>query len=183
MRFEDINQYNLPIYTIICANLNSPRDIIDFFTKKRIDRYIYEISIVFNGKLITIKFGMSADNGRDFGDRTYRQMAHLKSWGAQRILGSSGADFVVVNDLWRVKYNCDIDHKLCLIKIWDLTNYPFKTLDPREEILAFEEIMIWNYENTFGEKPIGNLLEKYSHKDKAIIEKLTLQRIFDGLVD
>lgn len=183
MQFENINNYNLPIYTIICGNLKSPRDIIDFFTKKRINWYVYEISIIVDGILKTVKYGMSADNGRDFGDRIYRQLAHLKSWGDKRILGSSGADIVVVNDLWREKYNYDLDHNNVLIKILDVTNYPFKSVDPRKEILAIEENMIWHYEQLHGCKPIGNLLEKYSYKDRAIIEKLTLQRIFEGITD
>lgn len=180
MLVTDIKWNRVPVYHIICSNLKTPRCIVDFFTSKKIDYYIYEISTIIDGKFVLIKYGMSADNGRDFGDRVYRQIAHCKSWGDLRILGSSGADFVVINELFREQYNFDLDHRNCLIKVYDFTNYPFRSFDYRTEIIQIEEAMIYDYECKNGQKPIGNILEKYSYKDRAIIEKSVLQRIFTG---
>ena len=171
----------IPKYYLIGANLKSPRSISDFFIKNNIKLYCYDISVInpLIGVMNCAKIGMSADIKSDFGDRVYRQIAHLKSWGdGLRILGSSGAEFINVAELFEKRYGYSIDHGNCMITIYNMTNYPFRGLNPRIEILAAEELLIKKHVKEFGGKPPGNLIESYLNADRAIIEKLHFEGLF-----
>lgn len=171
----------IPKYYLLGANLKTPRDISDFFIKNNIKLYCYDVSVInaSTGALNCAKKGMSADIKSDFGDRVYRQMAHLKSWSdGLRILGSSGAEFINVAELFEKRYGYPIDHKNCIITIYDMTNYPFRGMNARIEILAAEELLILEHVKQFGEKPPGNLIESYLNSDRAIIEKLHFEGLF-----
>lgn len=170
----------IPSYCLLGANLTSPRDISEFFRSNHIKYYCYSIDVI-NPKTMEIncaKKGMSSDIKSDYGERLYRQIAHLRSWGNLRILGSSGADFINVEELFQERYGYNIHHRCCIITIYDMTNYPFVGFDPRVEILAAEELLIMEHEKKFNAKPPGNLIESYSNVDRAIVSKLHFEGLF-----
>ena len=176
-----INFSKIPKYYIIGANLKSPRDITEFFARKNIKYYCYDIQVVdsHTGQKNCSKIGMSANIKSDPGDRAYRQLGHLPSWGDNlRLFGPNGSDFVIVAELFKKKYNYDIDHRYCFVTIYDMTNYPFISMNPRTEILAAEELLIMEHKKQFGEIPVGNLIESYSNADKAVVETLHFNGLF-----
>jgi len=148
--------------TILGNELSDPYDISLILKKNSVRKYIYRIT--YEG--ILIKFGMSADNSRNFGERLYRQLGHCKSWADKRLCGSSGSDWRVIEEDFKNRYGYEIDHNKITITVFDLTDYPFTTISTWDEIVGMETFLIDQYEALVGEKPIGNL-----HDNENVIRR------------
>jgi hypothetical protein len=140
-----------------------------------IDKYLYRI--MFKG--IVIKYGMSADKSKNYGERLYRQLSHAESWGSLRNCGSSGADWRVIEEEFFKLYGIKIDKNQISIKLWDVTNYPFTTIDPWKEVYYMEQSLIDSYANIVGEKPIGNLHDDINFRQKGHIPLEVYNGIFE----
>lgn len=176
----NINWEVIPTYTIDGSKLTNPSTICGILNHYKIDKYLYRV--VYKG--IVIKYGMSADKSRNYGERLYRQIGHSASWASEyRLRGHSGADWRVIEEDFKKLYGIDINVKDCIITVWDVTNYPFETINSREEILAMESILITNYENLVGQKPIGNINDEAWYMEKASITKETLSNLFENYAD
>jgi len=172
-----VNWSIIPKYHIDGAKLSNPSLICNILAHYNIDKYLYRI--VYKG--IVIKFGMSADNSRNYGDRLYRQIGHSASWSnSLRLRGHSGADWRVIEEDFKLTYGIDISVTDCKITVWDVTNYPFESINSRDEILAMEAELINNYESVVGQKPIGNINDEAWYMEKAHIKKETLSNIFEN---
>lgn len=172
-----INWDIIPTYTLDGAKLTGPSLICHALAHFNIDKYLYRI--VYKG--IVIKFGMSADKSRNYGERLYRQVGHSASWPIElRLRGHSGADWRVIEEDFIRLYGIVIDIKDCKITVWDVTNYPFESINSREEILAMEAELISNYEKIVGQKPIGNINDEAWYMEKAHIKKETMSNIFEN---
>lgn len=171
----DIKWNTIPTYEIDVAELSSPYEICTIMKRLGIECYVY--SITFKG--ILLKFGMSADNSRNYGERLYRQVGHSKSWGALRLKGSCGSDWRIVEEEFLDLYNIPIEKNHLKIKIWDLTNYEFETIDKINEILYIESTLIQKYKDLCGEKPLGNI-----HDDEQIFRRRAIsQKTWNGLFE
>ena len=164
-----INWNVLPTYHIDVKTLTSPYEICKRMNTARIDKYVYMITF----KGIVIKFGMSADNSRAYGERLYRQIGHSKSWGEQRLVCSSGSDWRIVEEDFEALYGITIHKDDLKIKIWDATNYPFETINPWDEVYYMEQELIRQYKDLIGSKPIGNINDDKNIIYKAYINKNT----------
>jgi hypothetical protein len=164
----------IPTYILNLGDLKDPYEICHFCKKYNIDWYLYRIKF----KGIVDKFGMSADRSRNHGDRVYRQMAHAESWGALRNNGSSGADWRIIEEDFFNRYGIKIDKQFVEIKFWDLTNYPFISTNPRNEVLRMENELIEDYVRIVGEKPIGNINDEAYIKTKGLVATETLEKLF-----
>lgn len=133
---------------------------------------------------MVIKYGMScpkASTARD-GDRIYRQVGHTKSWGEQRLNGASGSDWRIIEDDFRDQFGIDINHTDLEVTIWDLTNYPFNTTYPPNEVKAMENSLIESYINIAGHKPIGNVNDEAAIKRTPGIAVSTWSHIFEEVI-
>jgi hypothetical protein len=164
----------IPKHTINCGKLNDPFDISIILKQFKVRKYLYRI--VYKG--IVIKFGMSADNSRNFGERIYRQIGHCKSWDKKRLNGSSGSDWRIIEEEFFNLYGLYIDHKFITITIYDVTKYPFQTISPWDEIISIENSLIEDYVAIVGEKPIGNINDESNIKRRPKILKTTWDGIF-----
>ena len=164
-------------HEIKVGKLSDPCEIADLFRQHGIEKYVYRISY----KGITIKFGMSCPSASTarHGDRLYRQIGHNSSWGDQRLTGSSGADWRVIEEDFEKEYGFKIDHNCMSITVWDLTNYPFETIDPSKEVNAIENSMIEKYTDIAGSKPIGNINDESTIKKKSSIPKDLMDDLFE----
>ena len=174
----DTNWSIIPTHNINVKELQSPYDISLFMKSHKIEKYLYKIMY----KGIVIKFGMSADNSRNYGERIYRQIGHLRSWGNQRLTGSSGSDWRIVEEDFENMYGIPIDKNYIKIKIWDLTNYPFITINPWNEVLILESQLIARYVDAVGEKPIGNINDEANAIRRPAIQTSTWVKLFEPAV-
>ena len=165
----------IPVYSFHLSDHTVPYDLSVEMKKLKIRKYLYQI--MFKG--VVLKFGMSADNSRTYGDRIYRQLGHSKSWGADRLKGSSGADWRIIEEDFFNLYNIDIDRKFIVVKVWDVTNYPFTTLQPWFEINAMEQQLIDRYIQAVGEKPIGNINDESNIFRRPAILKTVWQSLVE----
>jgi hypothetical protein len=165
----------IPTHKIDVKELLSPYDISLFMKKHKIDKYLYQIMY----KGIVIKFGMSADKSRNYGERIYRQIGHLRSWGNQRLNGSSGSDWRIVEEDFENCYGIAMDKNHIRIKIWDLTDYPFTTINPWNEVLILESQLIARYVEAVGEKPIGNINDESNAFRRPAIQTSTWVKLFE----
>lgn len=165
----------IPKYTIDVGMLNDPYEISKIMREYKIEKYCYKI--MFKG--IVLKFGMSADNSRNYGERLYRQIGHSKSWAEKRLNGSSGSDWRIVEEDFYDMYGMAIDRSHMKVMVWDLTNYPFVSIDPWYEIIAIENQLIEKYKDAVGEKPIGNINDESSIQRRSYIRTETFDRLFD----
>ena len=170
------NWSSFPCYTLHIKDISSPIEINHFFKKYNIDKYVYRIKF----KGIVLKFGMSSpkSESRDWGDRLYRQIAHCTSWKEQRIDGSSGADWLVIERDFKEKYGIEIDHSKLVCTVWDVTDYNFESFDPSLEVEKMESELIEQYVQIVGEKPIGNLNDHVNAQNRSYVPKETYDTIF-----
>lgn len=173
---------SFPLYHIDCSDLNEPSDICEFFKKNKIDKYVYT---VLYKDMIIVKIGMSAakSKSRLWGERVYRQLAHAYSWGESKIEGSSGADWLVIERAFERKYKVKLDHRKLTIAIWDVTNYDFQSLSPFKEVEAMESEKINDHINLYGDKPIGNINDEASKRDRSFVVKKVYNNIFTEVDD
>ncbi len=171
----DVDWSIVPTHNIDVSTISAPFDISLIMKALKIDKYCYQIMY----KSIVIKYGMSADNSRNYGERLYRQIGHSKSWGKQRLNGSSGADWRIVEEDFLDLYGFPIDIDYIKIKIWDLTNYSYVTINPWNEVNAIEAQLIDAYVKAVGEKPIGNINDEANVIRKAGIRLDTMKHLFE----
>jgi hypothetical protein len=176
-----IDWKSIPVIIIDYGGLKKPTDLCTIFKRYNIRKYTYEIILRGIDGLpdILIKIGMSADNSRNFAERIYRQLAHAKSWGELRIKGSSGADWLVIEEEFLGKYGFPIDKNLLTLKIRDLTNYKFTLINSWDEVNKIEAAQIEQYNKVYGQKPIGNINDEHNARFKPAINKATFYSIFD----
>ena len=170
----DTNWSIIPTYILDVKDLTDPYDICNFCKKYNIDWYLYRIKY----KGIVLKFGMSADRSRNYGDRSYRQIAHSESWNEKRLNGSSGADWRIIEEDFYKLYDIKVDRKFMEIKFWNLTDYPFISTIPRNEVIRMENELIEEYIKIVGEKPIGNINDEAYIKTKGLVNIQTLENLF-----
>ena len=180
MQHFTIDWATIPTIIIDYGKLAKPTDLCAIFKQYNIRKYTYEIiQRGINGLPdILIKIGMSADNSRNFAERAYRQLAHSKSWGELRIKGSSGADWLVIEEEFLEKYGFPIDKNLLTIKVKNLTDYKFTLLNQWDEVNKIEAFQIEQYAKIYGRKPIGNIYDEHNARFKPAIRKLTFQSLF-----
>jgi hypothetical protein len=170
-----IDWTTIPQYKLQISKINSPYEICQLMRKAKIDKYVYEIM----WKGIVIKYGMSADNSRAYGERLYRQIGHSKSWGVQRLVCSSGSDWRIIEEDFEKEYGLPLDKDNLQVTIWDASNYPFETINPWDEVYFMEQELIRKYKEVVGVKPIGNINDDKNIIYKARIKKSTWENIFD----
>jgi hypothetical protein len=170
-----INWNSIPTHCIDVGKLLDPYDICHLLKQHKVSKYAYRIMY----KGIVIKYGMSADNSRNYGDRLYRQIAHAESWGAKRNNGSSGADWRIIESDFEKLYGFKISKDYITIKIWNMSNYSFVSFDPWTEVYYVEQTLIESYNTIVGEKPIGNINDDSNYKRKGHIRKDTFGGFFE----
>lgn len=163
-------------HTINCSKMTRPVEICDVMKKLKIDTYVYEI----RHNNVTIKYGMSNDNCPLHGERLYRQIGKLYSWGRHRLLGPNDITFEYVDDEYKVKYGTYMDHKSINITVWDFTNYPFETFDEDVELLRVEKELIDSYKKFHNAIPLGNNYDMDFVSRKYTIRKDLFESIFGG---
>jgi len=144
-------------YSIALSPMNRSADIIKEFNDLNIYSYIYEIRC----NNITVKFGMSDALTTMPGERVYRQVGHLKSWG-EHLIGGNGIEFESINENYKLNYNYEMDHRNITVNVWSFDNYEFVTTTPNAELENAEWELIENHRNLYGKLPIGNL----NHRDR-----------------
>lgn len=167
---------SIPAHTLNIHDISYPHDLSNFFKYRGIDKYVYRITC----RGIVLKYGMSAAKSRhrDWGERVYRQIAHCQSWGKDKIDGSSGCDWLIIERDFKNRYGIDIHHHDLSIKVWDVTNYDFKSVNPFNEIEEMETELIDMYTALVGEKPIGNINDQANKRNRAFVSKETADRLF-----
>jgi hypothetical protein len=167
----------IPNITMDLGKLSDPAQICRVMNAHNIDKYLYKVMY----KGIVIKFGMSADNSRAFGERLYRQIGHSAGWPTGlRLTGSSGADWRIIEEDFKNLYGFDLDRQHMTVKVWDVTNYNFRSVNSRTEILSMEAELIDNYVNAVGEKPIGNINDEINNKERYFVSKEIMANIFEN---
>ena len=157
----------VPKHTIEYGQYLNPDSVLSFFRDRCITKYIYCIKY----KGIVLKYGMSCPkSGRTYpGERVYRQLAHCYSWGEARIRGSSGADWIYIEEDFKKLYGTDIDHKDITVVVWDFSNFEFMSYRPALEIKKIESSLIEQYTKLVGERPIGNLENEVYNKNRGFV--------------
>ena len=124
---------------------------------------------------------MSASEGpgRIWGDRVYRQIGHCDTWPqGVRLNGGNGSGWLIIERDYAQLYNSAIEHKHLKVIVWDVTHYGFLSFKPFNEVEEMESELINNYEEQFGEKPIGNLHDETNNRKKAFIEMKLVHSLF-----
>jgi hypothetical protein len=159
-------------------DLEKPAEIMDIMKQLSIKKYTYEIRC----NNITIKFGMSDATTTQDGERIYRQIGHLDSWGENKLSGDNGIEFLDYNKEYKSRYGKDMDHNEIIICVWNFDFYPFETIDTTSEIESAEIELIENYKNIYGGKPIGNIDDTHKFHRKSAPVKNIVNGLFPGLI-
>jgi hypothetical protein len=165
----------IPKHQIDVSKLPDAYEICRVMKTHKIDKYVYKIM----WKGLVIKFGMSADNSKNYGDRLYRQIGHSASWDKSRLVCSSGSDWRIIEEDFEKLYGLPLDKNSLSIIIYNLTNYPFETFHPQKEIYAIEQSLINQYKRVVGSKPLGNINDDKNIEKWNRVTKKTWNGLFD----
>lgn len=155
--------------TIDLAKLRNYSDICSIMKEHKITKYVYEFSHC--GK--TVKYGFSADNSRNYGERIYRQAGHLTGWAKPPLNGSSGSDMRFVSEDHKLKFGQPIDRMYTKITVTDLSNQT----DLDCEVL--ERYLINTHITMHGEPPIGNKDNRTRYEARKLHNEKNLADLFD----
>lgn len=173
----DIKWLKTKNYSFSCSKMVKPYDICDTMANIGSDLYVYKIT--YNN--ITIKIGKSNDQSTNFGDRLYRQIGHLYSWGRDRITGPNDITFEEVDEKFHAIYGEYIDHRNLRVDIWDFTNYPFETINKDKELKDAEREMIEAYTKFYRQLPVGNIDDMQHAKRKSAPRKAVCDNLFEEI--
>lgn len=152
-----INKQKLKIHTINLSTLSKPVEIQHYFKTNKIEVYAYTFSF---GKNI-LKHGYSSKAWRknSLGERVYRQAHNIPlGWNSKPGRSSSGKDFKEVCDDFENMYGIKVDKNQTIITVYDMTQYPGISIrDPESYAREMEAMLIDEYVNVYGCRPIGNL--------------------------
>jgi hypothetical protein len=166
--------FTIPVYTVNCEKMIKPSEICDAMKVYGTARYLYEI----RHNNVTVKFGKSADRCVLHGERVYRQVGHLFSWGRSRLVGPNDITFLDIDSDYERMFGTFMDHKKITIIIWDLTDYKFQTTNMDAEIIKMEERLVSNYKTYYGQIPFGNKHDMTPLKKKALPLKASYDDLF-----
>lgn len=163
------------VYNITLNGIVYPWEIIDLVKKLGINSYVYEIK----HNNVTIKYGMSAAGTTQKGERVYRQIGHLNSFGQNKLVGPNGSEFLDIDEKYKNKYHHSIDHNNISITIWSFDNYNYRTIDTVKEIIDAETELIETFKNHYGELPIGNIDDNKLWRRKSAVRRDVYENLFN----
>ena len=168
----DINK--IPDFTIDCGKLLHAKEIKQLMKKFDVKYYCY----MFIHNSLTMKIGMSADSDwmrNSYGERIYRQAFHIPGWPTKPSPRSAGNDMLDI-----IENFAGINKNNVLIKVFDMTNYPFQCEDsPELEVGDLEKDLMDLYEQEHGCLPIGNLRDERKLPKKGRVTDIVFNSLFD----
>jgi hypothetical protein len=169
----DLN--NIPTFSIDCGRLHNASEIKQLMKKYDVKYYCY----MFIHKSTTMKIGMSADSDwirGSYGERIYRQAFHIPGWPTAPSPKSAGNDMLDI-----IENFAGINKNDVLIKVFDMTNYPFICEDiPEYEVGELEKDLMDLYEQEHGCLPVGNIRDERKLPRKSVVADVTFKRLFDS---
>ena len=169
IKWSSVTSHQFPLKGLV-----KPSQIIEIVKQLGIKKYTYEIRC----KNITIKYGMSDALTTQEGERIYRQIGHLDSWGKEKLQGQNGAEFLDYNQEYKNRYSENMNHNDIVITIWNFDNYPFETINSASEIESAEIELIETFTKFHGEKPIGNIDDGHRFHVKTAPVKGVMENLF-----
>ena len=154
MYIVDINR---PDHCIDLKLLTDPEQILDYFSKNNISKYVYGICYTTGTGSSVIKFGISLHGNNDVypgGRIIYDHVCDLKGWTEhfRPRIGIRGKDF------YATLYNLGINNKdFFELQIWDLNNYVISDNDYSFIAQVVKCQLIKQFEQYHGYRPVGDL--------------------------
>jgi hypothetical protein len=173
-----IDHSKLTQWTVDCRSLENAVDLKQLLSP--FARGTYELYFIYQGKRITIKFGMTADNKQ--GERMYRQIWRFPGWPTEPGPNSAGDDLddTVVKILAEYPR---LTKDNVFVHVWDMTALPpINRLRPEHEPYMLEGQLIEEFADREGHCPIGNKREQ-SRLVKGLTPRLTKSVPSDVVLD
>jgi len=151
-----IDHSKLPQWTVDCQSLAAAIDLKQIL--RDFTRGTYELFILYQGRKITVKYGMTADNKQ--GERMYRQIWRFPGWPTQPGATAAGDDLDDTVTKLLEQYP-KLSKANVYLHIWDMSQLPPQNrLRPELEPYNLEGQLIEEYADREGHAPIGNKLEQ-----------------------
>jgi hypothetical protein len=163
------------IYQFPLKGLLEPSEIMSIVKRLGVSKGTYEI----RHENHTVKYGMTDASTTQHGERIYRQIGHLDSWGAYKLIGGNGSEFLFYNKEYKNRYSTGMNHNNIVVTLWSFDNYPFQTINTTSEIQSAEIELIENHKKFYGEYPIGNIDDGYQFHKKFAPIKSVFESLFD----
>jgi hypothetical protein len=177
-----VDHKQLSQWDIACHKLRTAKELRRILRK--FTRGTYELYLMINGRKITIKFGMTADENQ--GDRVYRQIWRFPGWPSSPSDNAAGNDLDDTVDKLLELYPQMTKDDL-YVHIWDMSNLtPMNQLRPEHEPFQLEGQLILEYYELNGSAPIGNKREQQRILKGAsprLIKSVAPDRLVDSLFD
>lgn len=173
-----IDHSRLTQWTVDCRSLTAAVDLKQILSQ--FTRGTYELYILYQGRKITVKYGMTADGKQ--GERMYRQIWRFPGWPTQPSSTAAGDDLDdTVIKLLQQYPTLTKDH--VYVHVWDMSQLPPQNrVRPELEPYNLEGQLIEEYADREGHAPIGNKLEQRRlEKGTRVRKKMTAPR--DSLLD
>lgn len=168
-----INRSIIPYFDIPLSLLLHASDINSIMKVKQVKLYTYE----FNSTFGVLKYGSSKDNEWKrhgvYGDRIYRQANHIPGWPQCAGPLTSGNDMLNI-----LAHYPTLTKKDVIIRVWDMTNYPFLAKADPKEVEEFECELIDDYKRIHGHAPIGNPKDMTFAGKKTVVPDAVFDHMF-----
>jgi len=161
---------------ISCRGMKTPSEILAVFRKLEIEKFPY--AIVHDN--ILVKYGASAPATKNTepGERVYRQVGRLLSFGKNRLTGPNSKEFGITDEKYQDLYGTPMNHNDIRVFVWPMDDYDFDTTNPWTEVNWAEQELIAAYVKFHGELPIGNLDDGTLMNGKSAPLKSVTDKIF-----
>lgn len=169
-----IDLTKVPIFAIDCGKLLHASEIKQLMKKIGVKYYCY----MFIHNSVTMKIGMSSDHDwirGSYGERIYRQAFQIPGWPSKPSTKSAGNDMLDI-----IKNFSGINKNDVLIKVFDMTNYPFQCQhDPSLEVKDLEQDLMDIYEEEHNRLPVGNIRDERKIPRKGRVLDETFKNLFE----
>jgi hypothetical protein len=151
-------EYDLfkPTLLIKGSKLTKPYDLCKIMKREKIAEYGYGFFVETEEEQFNaLKFGMSADNAKSYGDRVYRQLANIYGWGSYP-KSQCGKDMIEVVRCFEAETGLTIHKDNVHLGIYDAA--PMVNVY-KDRVAAAEYVegqLLTQYEKMFNSLPIGN---------------------------
>lgn len=147
------------MHIINLASINNPTEIMHFFKKHKIKKYVY--GFIYCGEVLKYGCGIKQSRETVFGERLYRQIQNIPNGWDTDYRSPSGKDFELVCKDFQTNTGIIINRKQMAVIVYDMTYYPSLVADhPEDDIRQLEAELIKDYKTIRGRAPIGNLREE-----------------------
>ena len=177
MKYWSVPNTQYPTWAIDLSQLTDFLDIVGIMKQLKIVKYNY--SFIYEEEVI--KYGISADKSKTWGERIYRQAGHLDGWNRKLAPDSSGSDMQEISNEYFKLHGRHLNRVGMLLVVVDMSDVASPDInDPVYPCKKLERELIKEHIERTGHAPIGNKKTEDYLDNKTFVTQDLWNSLFEG---